>query len=266
MSAFEIKDEIRQQIKAIILLALAALCFAALNFTAESGEVGIFINNVLRVLTGELAIVVPLILFVLALQQILPQRIGNLRQRVFGVLLFLFILLIASHLKLMETRLDLLDKGIYRASLELGYSQQGGGIIGAVLSMMLYFLFREVGSKIVIVALVLISFLLITNYSFVQLFQTTFSVLLFCGRSLRKCLAAVIRIGSFLFSSYDAGQEQPENKASRKSGKRKEADFDTPMEETIIPAHLEPAATLFPPQTEEPALLTAGKLLNQTKN
>jgi DNA segregation ATPase FtsK/SpoIIIE, S-DNA-T family len=252
MSAFEIKDEIRQQIKAIILLALAALCFAALNFTAGSGEVGIFFNNVLRVLTGELAIVVPLILVVLALQQILPQRIGNLRQRVFGVLLFLFILLIASHLKLMETRLDLLDKGIYRASLELGYSQQGGGIIGAVLSMMLYFLFREVGSKIVIVALVLISFLLITNYSFVQLFQTTISVLLYCGRSLRKCLAAVIRIGSFLFSSYDAGQEQPENKASRKSGKRKEADFDTPMEETIIPSHLEPAATLFPPQTEEP--------------
>ncbi len=209
MAAFDTSDEIRQQIKAVILMALAALCFSALNFTAQTGEVGIFINNVLRVLTGELAIVVPVIFVVLALQQLLPHRIGNLHQRVYGVLLFLFILLVWAHLQLMENSLELIvQEGIYRASINLGYSQQGGGIIGALLSLLLYILFHETGSKIVIIALLLISFLLITNCSFIQLFKTAFRILLYCCRPVKKVFTGCLKIFSFLFSSYGNGSEK----------------------------------------------------------
>ncbi|MBS4022391.1 MAG: DNA translocase FtsK [Dethiobacter sp.] len=247
MASYEIRDEIRQQIKAVILLAMAALCFAALNLTSQTGEVGLFFNNVLRVLTGDLAIVVPLILVTLALQQILPNKISNMRQRVYGVLLFLLILLVGAHLKLMENRIDLIiQQGVYRASLTLGYSQQGGGVTGAVVSMLLYFLFREIGSKIIILALVLISFLLVTNYSFTQLFQTALSIILFGCRSAVKFLKATFRFASFLFSSYDSGDEPT---VTENTGRiKKDNGINISMPQKTSEANIEQAAAFYHPQ------------------
>src|SRR5690554_2496397 len=103
-----VKDEIKQQVKAIIIMALSALAFAALLFPRQTGEVGGFIHNVLRTLLGEISVLVPIMLIVNGLLTILPWKIPNLELRKIGVLLLLIILLVFAHLQTLETQQNLI--------------------------------------------------------------------------------------------------------------------------------------------------------------
>ncbi|MFW0861569.1 MAG: DNA translocase FtsK 4TM domain-containing protein [Dethiobacter sp.] len=182
MAAHEIRDDMRQQIKAVFILSLAVLGFTALLLPRQTGEVGSFFNNVLRMLTGEMALLVPVILVANGLQSILPWKIPKLKQRMGGILLFFLILLVYAHLASMAQKVELvLDNGIFRASLQVGLAQQGGGVIGALLSVLLYFLFRDLGSKIILGAAFIIAFLLVTNISLTQLLQTAYKIVSFCA-------------------------------------------------------------------------------------
>jgi S-DNA-T family DNA segregation ATPase FtsK/SpoIIIE len=223
MAVQEIKDDIKQQIKAVILLAMAALCFAALNFTAQTGEVGIFLNNVLRTLTGEVAILVPLVILIAAL----PWKLPNKSQRQAGFLLFVVILLIWAHMRMLVEYMDLvLDLGIYRASFQLGYQQQGGGVVGAVFSVVFYFLFRDIGSRIVLTALAVISFLLITNHSLIQLFTTFFKCIRFAGRTALRACMSIGSMFKFLFSSYADEEECAAEEVQEKVRKKRKKKMD----------------------------------------
>lgn len=185
MAVHDIRDEIRQQIKAVLILALAALGFAALIFPLQTGEVGMFFNNVLRMFTGEMSILVPLFLVLNGLQDILPWKVPNLRQRRAGALLFFIILLVYAHLQVMQRELHLvMDHGVFRASINLGMQQQGGGVLGAVLAVVLYFLFKDIGSRIVLLTLCVIAFVLLTNISIVQLFSAACRCMAYLSRIL----------------------------------------------------------------------------------
>ena len=104
MAVHDIREEIRQQIKAIFILALAALGFAALVLPRQTGEVGVFINNVLRMFTGDMAILVPIALVVNGIQDLLPWKIPNLGQRKAGILLIFIVLLVYAHIQRSEER------------------------------------------------------------------------------------------------------------------------------------------------------------------
>ncbi len=216
MPSPDTRDDIMTQIKAVLLLAMAALCFAALNFTRQTGEVGIFTNNVLRTLTGEMAMVTPLVLALLALQQFLPRRVSNIRQRVLGVILFLLILLVWAHMRLLDSSVEMMtEHGFARAALKLGYDRQGGGVIGAVVTILLYYLFRDIGSYIFIGTVLLIAFLLITSCSFTMLFGTAFKILSWLTGWLLTAGKAILRFINFLFfadSRKESGKsEETEN-------------------------------------------------------
>ncbi|NLM45892.1 MAG: DNA translocase FtsK [Firmicutes bacterium] len=184
MVARNTRDEIRQQIRAILILALAALAFAALLFPSQTGEVGIFFSNVLRMLFGDVSLLLPVFLLVGGVQEILPWKIPHLKQRKAGFLLVLVILLVFAHLQVLEEYRELVvDLGHYKAFFRLGLQQQGGGVSGALLTMLFYFLFRDIGSYIVLIALVVIAFLLITNISLVRLLRTA-----------AKCLAYIFHL------------------------------------------------------------------------
>jgi len=211
MPSLEPKDEIKLQIKAVLLLAVAALCFAALTFTGQTGEVGIFINNVLKTLTGELAIVVPLILAMFAILRFLPRNLSNIKQRFWGVTLFFLILLVWAHMRLLENSIEVItEQGFPRAALQLGYEKLGGGVIGAAFSALLYFLFRDIGSYIFIGALFLVAFLLITNCSFVVLFRTAFKLLSFLFKKVSLTFKGILGFMNFLFFAPNEGEPEKE--------------------------------------------------------
>src|SRR5690554_758024 len=107
MAIHDMRDEIRQQVKAVLIIAMAAFSFAALLFPRQTGEVGMFFNNVLRMLTGDLSVYVPVVLVINNLLKISPWQVPNLKQRNAGVVLFLIILLVYAHLQVMAAEINL---------------------------------------------------------------------------------------------------------------------------------------------------------------
>ena len=81
MAMHNIRDEIKQQVNTVFIIALAAFSFAALLFPRQTGEVGMFVNNVLRMLTGDLAIYLPVVLVANNLLKYFPgsckSKLGN---------------------------------------------------------------------------------------------------------------------------------------------------------------------------------------------
>jgi S-DNA-T family DNA segregation ATPase FtsK/SpoIIIE len=186
------RGDIKAQVRAVLFLAAAALSFAALTFTAQTGEVGIFFNNVLRLLAGEAAVLVPVLLLSCVLLGTLPLKEANVRQRILGAIIFFCLALVFAQMQGMAGQLEAVrDQGFARASLRFGYEQQGGGLIGALLSVLLFVLFRDVGSYIVLAALALIAFLLVTNYSLTQLFAGIGRAIVSAAKAAGKVLKAL---------------------------------------------------------------------------
>ena len=190
----KIKDEMWSQIKGLVLLAVAVFCCAGLRQTDQTGELGLFVHNLLSTLAGETAVVIPFLIGFYALRVMLPQKTWNLKRRLAGVLILLLLFMVSAHLRVMMEQISLLTgQDFYRASFELGVEHQGGGILGAVIAMALYFFFRDMGSKIVLVTLAAISILLITNVSITQIgvclkqvFLTIFKMAAHGGRFLKE--------------------------------------------------------------------------------
>ena len=166
----ELKEDFRFQLKGLFLMALSLLCFAGLKFTEQTGSVGSLLAGLLHFIAGELAYVIPLIICLLGINNILPGSIKNVRTRFMGFLIIILLLVVAVHLNLMiEASLE--EYSIYEASYNLGIQRQGGGLTGALLSIVLFFFFGEIGSYIVVGALAIVAFLLMMNVSLTQLFE-----------------------------------------------------------------------------------------------
>ena len=207
-------DEIRSQIKGVLLLAVAVFCYAGLVQTSQTGELGQFVYNTLRTLAGETAIVLPFLIGALGLKAMLPQQTYGIKVRLIGVLILLLLFTVWAHLQLMIANINALPEGqeFLRASLQMGLERQGGGLIGAALAVVLFYSVRVTGSYIVIATLALISLLLIVNVSISQLL-----------RQLRKVFSVLFRLfkflGRFLRDTYDVLMTGSEEEMARKEKK-----------------------------------------------
>jgi S-DNA-T family DNA segregation ATPase FtsK/SpoIIIE len=254
MAVHDMRDEIRQQIKAIIFLALATLAFAALALPRQTGEAGLFINNVLRLLTGDMAVLLPIFLVANGIQSLLPWKIPNMQQRMAGLLLFFLILVVNAHIQTMHQELDMLmDTGFFRASFQIGVAQQGGGILGAVLAYILYVLFKDVGSKIILVAATVIAFLLISNVSLTQLIRSACRSISFCTKLGVRAVRKISSFFKFVFSGDDdedtADEESNSLEAPSKKKRKKKQDFiieDVEDMSEIVDKPQQAATTLAP--------------------
>jgi S-DNA-T family DNA segregation ATPase FtsK/SpoIIIE len=161
-------EAMNKQIKAIFLVTLAVFIFAGIQFTEQTGFVGVFLSGVFRTLLGEAALAFPFMLGVIALSNLWPFEIENLQYRFTGLMILFCLLSITLHL--IRSEPDLLVGGdIYQFMFYLGWQHQGGGLLGAVLTIILFFLFRDIGSYIVISALGILALLLIINSSLIDI-------------------------------------------------------------------------------------------------
>lgn len=160
------------QVKAVLWLALAVFILAGIQFPAQTGYFGLFLNYFFRTILGEAAPAFPFLLGVVALSHLYPLKIKNRNHRLAGLLILFFLLTITMHLTLILQELNIfVREDFYRATLYLGWQQQGGGLIGAVLTIVLFFFFKDIGSYIVLSALGVIALLLITNSSLLEIFS-----------------------------------------------------------------------------------------------
>lgn len=211
-----LKEEIKTQIKGIFLIALAVFCYSGLVMTEQTGYLGEFVNNTLRTVAGETAVVIPFMLGIFALRAMLPHKILNIKSRLAGVAILLALFTVNAHFQFMLSAIqekELLMTDLLKANWEIAMMHQGGGLLGALIFTILFFLFRDVGSYIVLSTLALVSLLLITNVSITQILTHVRAAFFFLFRILRSFF-------SFLKDTYNiliTGEEEETVRGKKRS-------------------------------------------------
>jgi len=181
------REEIGAQVKGILIIAIAVFCYAGVTHAEQAGELGIFVHNLFRIIAGDTAVVIPFLIAILGLRTMLPEQTYNLKSRLIGILILLLLFTIWAHFKLMLEQADAFTgQDFYRASLQMGLQKTGGGLLGAIFAVFLFFCFKEIGSYIVLAAAGLIAVLLITNVTVTQIFGGLGKFLALLGRQLGR--------------------------------------------------------------------------------
>lgn len=165
-----IDGNINHQIRAVLLLAAAIFIFAGIHFTEQTGWAGFFLNMVFRFFCGEAALAVPFLFAFIAVGYLWTDKFQFFPYRLTGLIIVFILLLISLHLRLTLQELHgITGVELYSRMLSLGYQQQGGGLLGAIFAVILFFFFKDLGSYIVISALGVVALLLLTNCSVIDM-------------------------------------------------------------------------------------------------
>lgn len=200
-----LNKDMRSQVKGIILLAFAVFCYAGLIRIDQTGGIGLYVNTILRTLAGGGAVVIPLIIAVMSLHLVIPLSRLNNKTRIIGLLIMSLVYLTWMHLRLIADRIPFMASGdLFFESVVLGLGQEGGGMIGAVISGSLVFLVGLTGSLIFIAALALISTLMVFNISLKNLFKFISRVAGNLINLLNKFLRAVINVSRKIIKAMQA--------------------------------------------------------------
>jgi len=182
-----IKKEMRMQIKAVLLFALAAFALIGLFIPGQTGGIGIFLNNLLRSLAGDAAFIIPLFIAILAIRTFLPQNRIRLKNRLIGLLIMPFLYITWIHLQLITEKLpDITGLFGFRESIMAGLAREGGGLLGALTATSLYLAIGPLGSLILIYALVVISLLLLFDISLKKIVNTLLKICESLYKAFRK--------------------------------------------------------------------------------
>ncbi len=174
MSALEKhrKEDYKKEIYGLAFLALAALCFVCLWLSNTSnsimtprgiGTAGEFLVRVLSGFGGKGSFLLPFYFVFVGTKLILKGQ-GNTWNNI-GALMLLTVILSIYHLISNEDLSHPWD------AIVQGAQGEGGGILGASLAVLLYFLFGIWGSYIILAFLLLISLLLVTSTSITEVIR-----------------------------------------------------------------------------------------------
>ncbi|WP_449619436.1 DNA translocase FtsK [Robertmurraya sp. Marseille-Q9965] len=169
----QFKRTVRFELIGLILVALAAISIA--NLGAVGGAFVLFF----RFFTGEWYMLFLLALILIGGYFIWRREIPNyFHQRLIGIYLIVAALLLLSHVTLFELLLNnekFEDPSVIKKTWELFWMEVngetsttdlGGGMIGAIMYAMFYFLFEGAGTKIISIVLIIIGLILLTGKTF----------------------------------------------------------------------------------------------------
>ncbi|WP_217557469.1 DNA translocase FtsK [Paenibacillus sp. GbtcB18] len=168
------------------LYGILILIFSVIALARE-GHVGRSFHYVCRFFIGTWDFLIPLICIYIALH-VMVKRSWPSRwtTRKTGVLLIVAGLLVMNHINLFQALFpegnyeattilsvtwDALKQGLQPANGKILLNDVGGGMIGAVIYSLLYFLFDTLGARLVEFALFAIGLILVTNLSYVEAMQ-----------------------------------------------------------------------------------------------
>jgi len=230
-----LKNEIKQELTGIFLLAVAIFVFFCLwkeNFDSETsfsiGAIGNFICYILNGFCGTGKILIPIILFITGISK-LTKRL-NFDLLAFGSI----IVLLCSILALLH-----LEQPIEAQTFASGWSGAGGGVIGALISRFSVVLFGSSGSYILLIVLIIASAVGILKKSLGDLVKQFFIWLRNSFVNIREGLI------DFLFEEYEEDEEsktkkRTKNKSDRNVSKPVIIDHYENEEEVIANIHTSP--------------------------
>lgn len=263
------KKKSRKKIDATIrreLLALLAIALSILALSETWGIVGRSLKLFLRFFFGNWSFVVPPVIIFLSLTLLLRRRLPTLSMsRRSGWLLLYAMLLLFAHMELF-TRLT--EEGVLTQSImQETWSRFllearggtplaiGGGMIGAVLFTIFYFLFGYYGSLLIGLILILISVMLITGISLHRVFLSLRKKLRSMRRALRRFQKRMDQTTRALADRFWQGRKGRSKKAAKGS---LSAETLSPSKGEALSASRQmndhPIDTSWPETTEQEAL------------
>ncbi|MCR8642129.1 DNA translocase FtsK [Paenibacillus sp. N1-5-1-14] len=168
------------------LYGILILTFSVISL-ADQGHVGHTLKYLCRVLIGQWDFIIPLIFIYIALYAMIRRTWPKYRtSRKAGIVLFIFGLLVSYHIHLFS---QLYPNGDFTASMiwtstwnavmdglqptltgeDILRHDIGGGLFGAALYALFYFLFDNAGAKVIQIVLYIIGVILATGWSVVDL-------------------------------------------------------------------------------------------------
>lgn len=202
------KQDLKFEIIGILLIAFAILClvsiFAIENLTFAQGSqaigaIGSFLVRTLSGLFGKGKYFFAILTGLYGVIVMKEKKAASFSPRTLGVLFVFGSLLAFLHLKYM-----VLEN--IKAIIKLGIEGLGGGLIGALLSIILNKAFGELGSYVILATLSLIGILLITGTSFAALLVTVKNKIKTLYLNLRQ------QIMDFLFTTIEEEKKRPTKK------------------------------------------------------
>ncbi|WP_442952373.1 DNA translocase FtsK [Paenibacillus sp. UNC451MF] len=177
------KTNLKYELYGIVILTLSVIAIS------QEGPVSRSFKYLFRFLIGSMEFIIPLVFIYIGLYVLVKRSWPVWRTtRKAGILLIILAFILMSHITLFD---DLYPKGKITAGMIMSQSwsslmtameasergraaldrEVGGGIIGASLYSMLYFLFANLGAKLIQYMLILIGILLVTRLSIGDIVQ-----------------------------------------------------------------------------------------------
>lgn len=186
MSRKKRKQARREKVKQTITFELYGLILLAFSILAlvQPGKVGWALRNVFRFFAGSWDFLIPLGMVVLSVYVMWKRSWPTeWNYRWTGIILLCLSILVLSHLSLFKTLSGdglFEEQSVIGATLELFKQdieadlpevQLGGGMIGAIIFAALHFAVGNVGTMLIVFFVILISLMLVTGISYINIFS-----------------------------------------------------------------------------------------------
>ncbi|MDD2432789.1 MAG: DNA translocase FtsK 4TM domain-containing protein [Clostridia bacterium] len=233
----KLKEEIKQEILGIFLVALSIFVFFCLwqesitDDTFSIGAVGSFFCYVLNFLCGHGKILIPIVFFIIGITKLMKRLKFDLL-----ALASVFVLLL-SVLALLHLELPLEEQ-----TIASGWEGLGGGILGGFATSFSLFLFGSAGSYIFWLVMIVASVVGIIKKSLAEIIKQFYDHLKSSFTKVRQGLI------DFLFVEYEEEEQEKSTKRTNKKRAKK-------SNNTVIIDHYENKEPLINESFTSPALI-----------
>lgn len=153
----QLKREVRYEILGLVLSAVAVLALLSL-FSSAVGAVGTGVDRVCRGIAGEGAFMIPILLGYWGFKLMRDRNVVRFQGKMYGSLICLLVGLTVIHLQVVPPA-----EYDFRTITAAGLLGDGGGLLGGLLSWVMYKCFGTLGSTIILLAAGLVGVTLFTE-------------------------------------------------------------------------------------------------------
>ncbi|MHB8172782.1 MAG: FtsK/SpoIIIE family DNA translocase [Thermincolia bacterium] len=193
----QLKKEIKHEIIGLTFLALGIFSLVSLNM--ETGAVGGFIKRILATLAGQGGFIIPLVLVAYGMKLIIKHNNTGVTVKTYGLAGIVLVLLAFLHLHQIQPT----------HYWDYGMDGLGGGLIGAMLAIVIVKAFGLVGAYIILTTLALVNIILVTNGS---LNHWTMNLGGFLNKGFKKTRS---ELNDFMYDIVEEDEEGEQQDASR---------------------------------------------------
>ncbi|SHJ56696.1 DNA translocase FtsK [Anaerobranca californiensis DSM 14826] len=189
----ETNIKFKNELKAIIFATIAGLSLASLIFTDQVGKIGQTIHRLLFLLAGKSSLFIPFLLLIYSFKLMFDKEFSlKMNNRVLGIIIFYWTFLLTNHVVALFPIAEPISNF---EILRLGLRGEGGGILGALLSVIFLKGLGVIGTFLTAISFLIIGMILILDISIAK-------ILKIIGKGLKKLYRSILEGIIIVYQKY----------------------------------------------------------------